>query len=77
MHNRNLKENPYGRDIMEDVLNDLQRSVDIALNAGVSKNKIITDLLTLVKMDKKTSELNISHLDINQLLEAILNNYAN
>ena len=43
MHNRNLEENPYGRDIMEEVLNDLQKSVDIALNAGVSKDKIITD----------------------------------
>ncbi len=36
------------------------------------ENKIITDLLTLVKMDKKSADLKISHMDINQLLEDIL-----
>lgn len=36
------------------------------------ENRIITDLLTLVKMDKKSADLQISHMDINQLLEDIL-----
>ena len=36
------------------------------------ENKIITDLLSLVKMDKKAANLNIEHLNINQLLEDIL-----
>lgn len=31
------------------------------------ENRIITDLLTLVKMDKKSADLQISHMDINQL----------
>ena len=43
MHNRDLEKNPYGNDVMYDVLNDLQESIDIALKAGVAKNKIITD----------------------------------
>ena len=36
------------------------------------ENRIITDLLTLVKMDRKTADLKIQHMDINQLLEDIL-----
>lgn len=36
------------------------------------ENKIITDLLSLVKMDKKVAELNISSVHINELLELIL-----
>lgn len=32
------------------------------------ENKIITDLLSLVKMDKKAADVNITHMDINQLL---------
>jgi signal transduction histidine kinase len=36
------------------------------------ENKIITDLLSLVKMDKKAADINIQHMDINQLLEDIL-----
>lgn len=43
MHNRNLEKNPYGSDVIKDVLLDLQESIDIALRAGVSKDKIITD----------------------------------
>ena len=35
-------------------------------------NKIINDLLTLVKMDKNASEVNISEVNINEFLEAIL-----
>ena len=36
------------------------------------ENKIITDLLSLVKLDKKAADLNVEHLNINQLLEDIL-----
>ena len=36
------------------------------------ENKIITDLLSLVKMDKKASELNIEKVSINELMESIL-----
>ncbi len=36
------------------------------------ENKIITDLLSLVKMDKKAADLNIESVSINDLLELIL-----
>lgn len=36
------------------------------------ENKIITDLLSLVKMDKKAADLNIELVQINELLELIL-----
>ena len=36
------------------------------------KVKIITDLLTLVKMDKKSAAMNIEEIKINDLLEVIL-----
>lgn len=36
------------------------------------ENQIITDLLALVKMDKKASDLNIQKVNINELLESIL-----
>lgn len=36
------------------------------------ENRIITDLLDLVKMDKSQSDLNITVVDINELLEMIL-----
>lgn len=42
MHNRDLENNPYGN-LMEDVLKDIQESIDLALDAGVAKDKIITD----------------------------------
>lgn len=40
MHNR--KNTDYG-DFLKDIISDLQESVDIALNAGISKDKIIID----------------------------------
>jgi dihydropteroate synthase len=40
MHNRN---NTDYNNLMEDVLNDLKESIDIALKAGVKPEKIITD----------------------------------
>ena len=36
------------------------------------ENSIITDLLSLVKMDKKASDLNIETVNINDLLELVL-----
>ncbi|MBQ1311126.1 MAG: ATP-binding protein, partial [Blautia sp.] len=36
------------------------------------ENDIITDLLSLVKMDKKAADMNIRHMNINLLLENIL-----
>ena len=36
------------------------------------ENKIITDLLSLVKMDRRSSDVNIQETNINQLIELIL-----
>ena len=36
------------------------------------ENKIITDLLSLVKMDKKAADLHIENKNINELLELII-----
>lgn len=44
---------------------------DIAVEID-RENKIITDLLVLVKMDKKASDLNIEKVNINELMESIL-----
>ena len=44
---------------------------DIAVEID-RENQIITDLLSLVKMDKKASELNIEKVNINELMENIL-----
>lgn len=42
MHNRNIEENPY-HNRMEDILNDIQESIDIVIEAGVKPEKIMTD----------------------------------
>lgn len=44
---------------------------DIAVEID-RENKIITDLLALVKMDKKASDLKIEKVNINELMESIL-----
>lgn len=44
---------------------------DIAVEID-RENQIITDLLSLVKMDKKASELNVEKVNINELMENIL-----
>lgn len=49
------------REFLEDIVSEIDR-----------ENRIITDLLALVKMDKTTSELNITAVDINELAELIL-----
>lgn len=42
MHNRDLSSNPYSN-FLEDVLEDLSKSIDIAVSAGVDKAMLITD----------------------------------
>lgn len=52
---------------------ELYREFLSDINAEIEReNKIITDLLSLVKMDKTAGELNISSMNINELLEQIL-----
>ncbi len=57
----------------EDVPNELYREfmVDIADEID-RENKIITDLLSLVKLDKASADMNIAVVNINDLLELIL-----
>ncbi len=49
------------KEFMEDIVSEIDR-----------ENQIITDLLALVKMDKKAQELNVSSVSINDLTELIL-----
>lgn len=49
------------KEFMEDIGNEIER-----------ETKIINDLLALVKMDKSAADLNISTININELLELIL-----
>lgn len=49
------------KEFMSDIAEEIER-----------ENKIINDLLSLVKMDKAAGELNISVVNINELLEMIL-----
>ena len=52
-------------ELYQEFMQDITAEID-------RENKIITDLLALVKMDKKAAELSVSSVDINQLLEDIL-----
>ena len=49
------------KEFMGDIGNEIER-----------ETKIINDLLSLVKMDKSTADLNISSLNVNELVEQIL-----
>lgn len=49
------------REFMGDITKEIDR-----------ENKIISDLLTLVKLDKTSAELSISQVDINELIELVL-----
>ena len=49
------------KEFMSDIVDEIDR-----------ESKIITDLLTLVKMDKKSAELNIEEINITNLLDIIL-----
>ena len=53
--------NEVYREFMTDIVEEIDR-----------ENKIITDLLTLVKMDKKAAGLNVEPVNINALLELLL-----
>lgn len=57
----------------EDAPAELYREFLTDINDEIEReNKIITDLLSLVKMDKTSGELNIENININELLEQIL-----
>lgn len=49
------------QEFMQDITNEIER-----------ENKIITDLLSLVKMDKSAADLNITTVKVNELIEQIL-----
>ena len=49
------------QEVMHDIANEIDR-----------ENSVISDLLTLVKMDRKTTELNVASTDINEFMEQIL-----
>lgn len=49
------------QEFMQDITQEIER-----------ENKIITDLLSLVKMDKTEAQINIASVDMNELLENIL-----
>lgn len=49
------------QEFMQDIANEIER-----------ENKIINDLLSLVKMDKTVAQMNITAVDINELIESVL-----
>lgn len=49
------------KDFMTDIDNEIER-----------ENKIINDLLSLVKLDRKTASLNITSVDMNEMVQGIL-----
>ena len=59
--------------MQEEVPNELYKEFmgDIAEEID-RENKIINDLLTLVKLDKTKGELNIENVDVNELLELLM-----
>lgn len=52
-------------DMYKEFMTDIVEEID-------RESEIITDLLTLVKTDRKSAEMNIAEVDINSLLEMIL-----
>lgn len=57
----------------EDVPNELYREFLVDITEEVEReNKIVNDLLSLVKLDKTQGEMNISTLNINELVEQIM-----
>ncbi len=52
-------------ELYKEFMGDITREID-------RENQIISDLLSLVKMDKTTSDLYISQVDINALIELVL-----
>ena len=51
--------------LYQEFLHDISKEID-------RENDIITDLLALVRMEKSESEINISSVNINEILEAVL-----
>ncbi|MBQ9610174.1 MAG: two-component sensor histidine kinase [Lachnospiraceae bacterium] len=60
VQNENADLNMY-KEFMSDIVDEIDR-----------ESKIINDLLTLVKMDKDSSQMNISEVSVNDLLDVIL-----
>ena len=60
-----LAQNDVPAELYREFLEDIAEEID-------RENKIITDLLALVKMDKTVSDMNISVVNINDLTELIL-----
>jgi signal transduction histidine kinase len=57
----------------EDIPNEIYKEFFTDIVAEVDReNEIITDLLALVRLDKKNTNLNISQVNINELVEMIL-----
>ncbi len=57
----------------EDVPNELYKEFMVDITDEIDReNKIITDLLSLVKLDKTSADMNITVVSINELLELIL-----
>ncbi len=52
-------------ELYQEFMSDIASEID-------RENKIITDLLTLVKMDKAADSLNIESVNVNELLESIM-----
>lgn len=52
-------------ELYQEFMSDIGNEVD-------RETKIINDLLSLVKMDKSAGDLNITNVNINELLEQIL-----
>lgn len=49
------------QEFMQDIADEIER-----------ENKIINDLLSLVKMDKTAAQMNITSVDVNELIESVL-----
>lgn len=60
-----LAQNDVPAELYREFLEDIAAEID-------RENKIITDLLALVKMDKTVSDMNISVVNVNELTELIL-----
>ena len=52
------------KELYQEFMADITEEID-------RENQIITDLLSLVKMDKKTADLNIKSVNINEMIELI------
>jgi signal transduction histidine kinase len=59
--------------IQEDVPNEMYREFMTDIAAEIDReNKIITDLLSLVKMTRTSADMNVENVDINSVLELLL-----